>query len=69
MLIMQYDPTTTELILREQDIPPVIANISQLKLTTDLTLYQGTVIVHGLVDLAVDGSLEISVDSVLEVVS
>lgn len=69
MLIMQYDPTTTELILKEQDIPPVIANISQLRLTTNLVLNQGTIIVNGVVDLNDEGFLEISVDSIIEVVS
>lgn len=69
MLIMQYDPTTTELILREQDIPPVIAYISQLKLTSNLTLNEGTIIVNGRVDLDSNGLLEISVDSVIEVIT
>lgn len=69
MLIMQYDPATTELVFREQDVPPVIANISQLKLTTDLTLNQGTIIVNGLVDLDNNGLLEITVNSIIEVVT
>lgn len=68
MLLLQYDPGTTELIFRETFVPPVTASFSEFTLTTDLTLTQGTVIVSGHMDVTEDGTLEVSVNSIIEVV-
>lgn len=68
MLLLQYDPSTTELIFREATVPPVTASFSQFTLTTDLTLQQGTVIVTGFMDVTENGALEVNVNSIIEVV-
>lgn len=68
MLLLQYDPGTTELIFRETFVPPVIASFSEFTLTTDLTLNQGTVLVADYLDVTNDGSLEVGENSVIEVV-
>lgn len=68
MLLLQYDPGTTELIFRETFVPPVTASFSEFTLTTDLTLTQGTVIVSGFMNVTDGGALEVNVNSIIEVV-
>lgn len=67
MLLLQYDPSTTELIFRESFVPPVTASFSEFTLTTNLTLEAGTVLVDGVMDVTDDGTLQIAVNSIIEV--
>lgn len=68
MLLLQYDPTTTEVIFKEAFVPPVTATFSEFTLTSTLSLNQGTVIVTTYLDLTADGSLEVASNSIIEVV-
>lgn len=68
MLLLQYDPGTTELIFRETFVPPVTASFSEFTLTTDLTLTQGTVIVAEVMDVTESGVLQLNINSIVEVV-
>lgn len=67
MLLLQYDPATTELSFKEQALPPVTANFSEFELTSPLTLNAGTVTVNGFFSVSESGSLEITVGSIIEV--
>lgn len=68
MLILHYDPTTTELSFIERDLPPVTANFSELELTTNLALNQGTVTVNNIVNLTETGTMTIASGSIVEVI-
>jgi hypothetical protein len=67
MLLLQFDPLTTEIAFREQPLPPVTANFSEFTLTTDLNLTVGTVTVTGSIDFTEDGKLDIGVNGIIEV--
>lgn len=67
MLLLQYDPATTELIFREQPLPPVTANFAEFVLTTNITLNVGTVTVNGFVDINETGNIEVGINSIIEV--
>jgi len=67
MLLLQYDPSTTELIFREQPLPPVTANFSELDLTTNVRLNVGTVTVNEYINMNETGSVEIGSGSIVEV--
>jgi hypothetical protein len=67
MLLLQYDPATTELVFREQPLPPVTANFSEFNLTTTISLNAGTVTVNGYIDMNQDGNIEVGVSSIVEV--
>lgn len=67
MLLLQYDPATTELVFREQPLPPVTANFSEFTLTTNLALNAGTVTVTGHIDFDGQGKLDVSVGGIIEV--
>jgi len=67
MLLLQYDPATTELIFREQPLPPVTANFSEFVLTTNITLNVGTVTVNGFINMNETGNIEVGVNSIIEV--
>jgi len=67
MLLLQYDPATTELIFREQALPPVTANFEEINLTTNITLNAGTVTVNGYIDMSETGQIQVVIGSIVEV--
>lgn len=67
MLVLRYDPATTELSFREVFIPPVIANFNEFTLTTELNLTAGMVTVTGRLDITETGTLAIDVTGVIEI--
>lgn len=68
MLLLQYDPATTELTFREQPLPPVTANFDEFVLTTKITLNVGTVTVTGYIDMNDTGNVEVGVNAIVEVI-
>lgn len=68
MLVLQYDPTTTELSFIEKALPPVTANFSELNLTTNLVLNQGTVTVNDYINIQESAIVSIADGSIIEVV-
>jgi len=67
MLLLQFDPITTEVVMREQPVPPVVANFDEFTLTTNLSLTQGTITVTGHIDVTENGTLNVGVSGILEV--
>lgn len=67
MLLLQYDPLTTELIFREQPLPPVTANLGEFNLTTNLQINAGTITVNGHIDFDASGKLQIEINGIIEV--
>lgn len=67
MLLLQYDPATTELVFKEQTVPPATANLSQFNITSTLSLNAGTITVDNALNIEESGVMQIFGSSVLEV--
>ena len=74
MLLLHYDPVTTELVLKEttasrrQVSQEIIANLSEMIICTNLTLNRGMITVNNSVEITDTGSLEIGSGAIFEVV-
>lgn len=67
MLLLQYDPSTTELVFKEQTVPPATANLSQFDITQYLSLNVGSITVDNALNIEENGTMQISGSGSLEV--
>jgi len=68
MLLLHYDPVTTEVILKDVSDPQVVANFTEFTLTSNLQLTTGTVIVDQFMELGENVAMTINDDAVLELI-
>jgi len=68
MLLLHYDPVTTEIVLKDVPDPQVVANFTEFTLTSNLQLTTGTVIVDEFMELGENVAMTINDDAVLELI-
>lgn len=68
MLLLQFDPVTTEIILKEVADPEIIANFTEFYVASNLQLTTGTVLVDEYMFIENGVSMTLEGDAILELV-
>lgn len=68
MLLLHFDPFTTEIVLKDVADPEVIANFTAFYVAADLQLTTGTVKVDDYLFIEEDVSMTLEEDATLELV-